>query len=86
MRDTLFELPPPVEPELQPKVKPQPRLLTPNRAQVELRAVDLEGLWPMDHRAQIVWEYVEGLDLSTLYENMQAVEGARDTRRPIRGS
>jgi len=75
MSDTLFELPPPVEPEQRPRIKPRPRVLTPNREQVELRAVDLEGLLPMDHRARIVWQFVEGLDLSVLYDSIQAVEG-----------
>jgi len=37
--------------------------------------VDLEGLLPEDHRARIVWAYVEGLDLTPLYQPIQAVEG-----------
>ena len=47
----------------------------PNRAQLELRSVDLDGLLPPDHRARIVWEFVEGLDLSPLYAGIRAVEG-----------
>jgi transposase len=39
------------------------------------RPVDLEGLLPEDHRARIVWAYVEGLDLTPLYQPIQAVEG-----------
>jgi len=35
-----------------------PRLLQPNRLQVELRASDLESLLPEDHRARLVWDYV----------------------------
>ncbi|MDZ4055556.1 MAG: IS5/IS1182 family transposase, partial [Polynucleobacter sp.] len=31
-----------------------PRLLQPNRSQVELRASDLESLLPADHRARLV--------------------------------
>jgi transposase len=42
---------------------------------VRLRPVDLEGLLPEDHRARIVWAYVEGLDLTPLYQSIQAVEG-----------
>ena len=53
----------------------QPRMLRPNRAQLELRATDLEGLLPEDHRARAVWEFVEGLDLSVLYERIESVEG-----------
>jgi transposase len=47
----------------------------PNREQVELRAVDLEGLLPMDHPARAVWEFVESLDLGPLYAQVEAVEG-----------
>ena len=53
----------------------RPRVLRPNRAQLELRATDLEGLLPEDHRARAVWEFVEGLDLSVLYERIESVEG-----------
>ena len=53
-----------------------PRVQRPNRAQLEFRPVDLEGLLPADHRARIVWEFVEGLDLSALYAEIRAVEGS----------
>ncbi|MBI4253654.1 MAG: IS1182 family transposase [Candidatus Rokubacteria bacterium] len=46
----------------------------PDRRQVELRSVDLEGLLPADHRARVVWEFVEGLDLAPLYAGIKAVE------------
>jgi len=52
-----------------------PRVLRPNRAQLELRPTDLESLLPEDHRARAVWEFVEGLDLSPLYERIRSVEG-----------
>ncbi len=52
-----------------------PRLREADRTQVCLRPVDLEGLLPEDHRARIVWAYVEGLDLTPLYQQIQAVEG-----------
>lgn len=52
-----------------------PRLREANRAQVLLRPVDLEGLLPEDHRARVVWAYVEGLDRTLLYQGIQAVEG-----------
>lgn len=51
------------------------RVMVANRNQIELRAVDLEGLLAADHRARAVWAYVEGLDLSPLYEQIKAVEG-----------
>jgi len=37
--------------------------------------VDLDGTLPPDHRARLVWEYVEGLDLHELYDRIRAVEG-----------
>jgi len=52
-----------------------PRLREANRTQVCLRPVDLEGLLPEEHRARIVWAYVEGCDLTPLYQQIQAVEG-----------
>lgn len=75
MNDTLFDLPSPEAPQQPPEVKPEPRLQRPDRGQLELRAVDLEGLLPADHRARVVWEFVEGLDLEPLYAEVKAVEG-----------
>jgi transposase len=49
-----------------------PRLLEPNRSQVELRASDLESLLPEDHRARLVWGYVVQQDLSPLVEAIKA--------------
>ncbi len=49
-----------------------PRLQQPNRAQVELRAQDLESLLGEDHRARLVWGYVERQDLSVLVEAIKA--------------
>src|SRR5664279_4820493 len=74
MDDTLFELPPsqPDEHEEAPGV---PRLQFPNRGQLELRSVDLDGLLGADHRARLVWAFVEGLDLGSLYARIKAVEG-----------
>ena len=52
-----------------------PRVLRPNRAQLELRPTDLESLLPEDHRARSVWDFVSGLDLSPWYESIGSVEG-----------
>jgi len=52
-----------------------PRIREADRTQVCLRPVDLESLLPEDHRARIVWAYVEGLDLTPLYQEIAAVEG-----------
>ena len=49
-----------------------PRLLQPNRKQIELRASDLESLLGEDHRARLVWGYVERQDLSRLTEAIKA--------------
>ena len=50
-----------------------PRVLRANRAQMELRPTDLEGLLPEAHRARAVWEFVCGLDLSSWYDSMRSV-------------
>lgn len=55
--------------------KAEPRLLRPNRAQVELRPVDLDGLLSPEHRARLVWDFVAGLDLGPLHAGIKAVEG-----------
>lgn len=76
MTNTLFPLPPADELSCTPDVQAaKPRLQRPNRAQFELRSVDLEGLLPPAHRARLVWEFVEGLDLTPLYASIRAVEG-----------
>ena len=75
MSNTLFPLPPAETPRDDAVVLSLPRVERPNRAQLELRSVDLDGLLPPDHRARIVWEFVDGLDLSPLYAGIRAVEG-----------
>lgn len=59
-----------------------PRVLQPNRSQIELRASDLESLLPEDHRARLVWGYVERQDLSALFDAIKA-RGAAPGRRAI---
>ncbi len=59
-----------------------PRVLEPNRTQIELRASDLESLLPEDHRARLVWGYVERQDLSVLFDAIKA-RGAAPGRRAI---
>ena len=76
--DTLFPLPPSESPKTPAGTEAgsgAPRLLRANRAQVELRPVDLEGLLPPDHRARVVWDFVQGLDLREFYAPIRAVEG-----------
>ena len=50
----------------------RPRLLQPNRSQVELRASDLESLLGQEHRARLVWGYVERQELSRLIKAIKA--------------
>jgi transposase len=50
-------------------------LRTANRQQIVFRTAALDELIPTDHPARIVWEFVEGLDLSPLYESIKSVAG-----------
>src|SRR2546430_15910806 len=72
MNETLFPLPDRNEPPVETG-SAEPRVQRPNRMQLELRPVDLEGLLPADHRARLVWEFVQGLDLGPLYVQITAV-------------
>jgi transposase len=49
-----------------------PRLLEPNRLQIEMRASDLESLLAPDHRARLVWGYVVRQDLRKLFDAVKA--------------
>jgi len=51
------------------------RTKRPERFQIEMRCLSLDQLLDPQHRARIVWQYVESLDLSELYTAIQAVEG-----------
>jgi len=52
-----------------------PRLMTPVRDQVELRAYDLDATLPADHAARTVWAFVQALDLKPLYAAIGSVQG-----------
>jgi transposase len=52
-----------------------PRFKPPDRVQVEFHYCCWNDLLAEDHQARIVWRYVEGLDLSPLYQKIKAVEG-----------
>lgn len=73
--DELFDLPPTEAGPAEPEGRARPRLQRPQRDQITLRPSDLESLLPADHRARLVWAFVEGLDLAPLYERIRAVEG-----------
>jgi transposase len=80
--------------ELNPQSEQQPvrrdkpkgpvRVRMPNRAQIELRASDLESVLPPGHRARIVWGFVQRQNLAGLYAQIKAVEGGpgRDAIAP----
>jgi transposase len=52
------------------------RVKRPQRQQIEWRPVALDQCLPSDHQARVVWQYVDALDLSSLYEKIKAVAGA----------
>jgi transposase len=51
------------------------RFIRADRVQTRFDFIDLEALLPSDHRARIVMRFVEGLDLSALYDAIKAREG-----------
>lgn len=51
------------------------RVKRPERAQIEWRPTALDELLPSDHRARVVWSYVDSLDFGSLYAKIRAVEG-----------
>lgn len=59
----------------EPVKKGEPRLRLAVRDQIVMHCEAVDDLIPEDHRARMVWAYVEGLDLSPLLEKFEAVEG-----------
>lgn len=51
------------------------RVIRADRSQLRWDVIDLEGLLASDHRARIVWGFVERLDLSELYAAIESREG-----------
>jgi transposase len=51
------------------------RVIRADRSQTRWDLIDLEALLPFDHRARVVWSFVESLDLSGLYEAIKSREG-----------
>ena len=54
------------------------RVVRPDRRQLRWDRIDLEGLLPAEHRARIVWSFVESLDLSQLYDQVLSQVLARE--------
>ena len=57
------------------------RVVRPDRRQLRWDMIDLEALSPADHRARLVWSFVESLDLSQLYDQVLSREG--EAGRPV---
>jgi transposase len=55
--------------------RPVPRMRRPDRSQADPNPGSIDQLIPEDHPARVVWELVEGLDLTGLYEKIRSVEG-----------
>jgi transposase len=76
---TLFEMPAgddtPPQPAGPPTPSGRPRSRTADRQQIVWRSAAPDELIPTDHPARIVWEFVEGLDLSPLYDSIKSVAG-----------
>ncbi|MCW5260658.1 IS1182-like element ISVei6 family transposase [Verminephrobacter eiseniae] len=72
----------PMHPCSAPPASAPARVQEPNRLQVELRASDLDSLLPADHRARLVWRYVEQQDLNVLFDAIRA-RGSAPGRRAI---
>lgn len=49
-----------------------PRVVSPNRSQLLLQPVDLDRIIPDEHPARGVWAFVESLDLTAFYDEIQA--------------
>jgi transposase len=80
--DELFDLPPIEVGPREREERGRPRLQRPRREQITLRPSDLESLLPPEHRARLVWAFVEGLDLSAFHARIRATEG-HSGRPPI---
>ena len=74
MTETLFALPETTK-QATDRGKGIPRVETPNRQQVAMRFAALDDMLAEDHRARLVWEMVEGYDMSRFYERIKAIEG-----------
>lgn len=58
------------------------RVQRPERHQSEWKPFCLDEMLASDHRARLIWQYVEGLNFETLYSEIQAVEGVAG-RTPV---
>jgi transposase len=56
-------------------VRGAPRLRVPQRDQIDTHWAALDGLLDPDHPVRLVWTFVQGLDLTPLYDAIKAREG-----------
>jgi transposase len=54
----------------------KPRLNCADRNQANTLPIQIDNLIENDHPARIIWAFVDGLDLSPLYQQVRALEGA----------
>ena len=54
----------------------KPRLNSADRNQANTIPIQIDNLIENDHPARIIWTFVDGLDLSPLYQQVRALEGA----------
>jgi transposase len=54
---------------------PVPRMKSPDRSQIDPNPKMIDDLIAPDHKARLVWELVQGLDLTPLYAKIKAVVG-----------
>jgi len=55
--------------------RPVPRVRRPDRSQADPNPGSIDELIPEDHPVRLVWELVEGLDMTGLYAKIRSVEG-----------
>lgn len=48
------------------------RVLKADRKQLQMRTFDLDAVLPPDHRARVIWAFVEKLDLKRFYDRVEA--------------
>src|SRR5208282_4713542 len=48
------------------------RVISADRAQLRWDMVDLDSQLPDDHRARVVWAFVQGMELGELYDRIKA--------------
>src|SRR5829696_2569093 len=74
-REGLFEELPETERAERTALGGKPRLLEPERDQIELRTIDIDSLIGEDHSVRLIWAYVEAVDLRELEDAIKAREG-----------